>query len=345
VQEHGDHREDDDNFDPQDMRTMGGLRHRMKTTYVVFTIGALALAGIFPFAGFWSKDEILAHGWNNFEDSANFPIVWTLLTLAAFGTAFYVGRQLWLVFFGKPRHEAADHAVESPPLMTRPLIVLATLSILAGLLNFPFFSSAAAHTAEETHDLGVYLLVEQWLESSLGSLELEKVQQLVDVPETPINLLYSVAGISLVLAVGGLLLAWLVYRRRPEKATDPDPMEKIKPIWWFGVLPLNTLYYKTLVPGYSWLARFLAEKVDWQFWHDWFHDSVVRDGFIALSKWLSEKFDMRFIDDFLVNGAGRATGWFANVLRVTQTGYVRNYALAVFLGVITLLLWFLFIAI
>ncbi len=345
VQEHGDHHEGNDNFDPQDMRTMGGLRHRMKTTFVVFTIGALALAGIFPFAGFWSKDEILAHGWNNFEDSANFPIIWTLLTLAAFGTAFYMGRQLWLVFFGKPRDEAAEHAVESPPLMTRPLIVLATLSVLAGLLNFPFFSSAAAHRAEETHELGVYLLVEQWLESSLGALELEHVQQLVDVPETPINLLYPVAGISLVLAVGGLLLAWLVYRRRPEKATDPDPMEKIKPIWWFGVLPLNTLYYKTLVPGFNWFSRFLAEKVEWQFWHDWFHDTVVRDGFIALAKWLNEKFDLLFIDNFLVNGAGRATDWFANVLRVTQTGYVRTYALAVFLGVIALLLWFLFIAI
>jgi len=345
IKEHGDHHEGNDNFDPQDMRTMGGLRHRMKTTFVVFTIGALALAGIFPFAGFWSKDEILAHGWNNFEDSANFPIIWTLLTLAAFGTAFYMGRQLWLVFFGKPRDEAAEHAVESPPLMTRPLIVLATLSVLAGLLNFPFFSSAAAHRAEETHEVGVYLLVEQWLESSLGALELERVQQLVDVPETPINLLYPVAGISLVLAVGGLLLAWLVYRRRPEKATDPDPMEKIKPIWWFGVLPLNTLYYKTLVPGFNWLSVFLAEKVDWQFWHDWFHDTVVRDGFIALAKWLNEKFDLLFIDNFLVNGAGRATDWFANVLRVTQTGYVRTYALAVFLGVIALLLWFLFIAI
>ena len=345
VPDHGEHHVGDDDFDPQDMRTMGGLRHRMKTTYIVFTIGALALAGIFPLAGFWSKDEILAHSWNNFGDSYSFPVVWALLAAAAFGTAFYMGRQLWLVFFGKPRHEAADHAVESPPLMTRPLIVLATISVLAGLLNFPFLSSAAAESAEEAHKLGAYLLIEQWLESSLGSLELEHALQLVDVPETPINLLYPVAGISLFLAIGGLFLAWLVYRRRPEKATDPDPMEKIKPIWWFGVLPLNTLYYKTLIPGFNWLARFLAEKVDWQFWHDWFHDSVVRDGFVALTNWLSEEFDMRFIDNFLVNGAGRATGWFANVLRVTQTGYVRNYALAVFLGVIALLVWFLFVAI
>ena len=161
-------------------------------------------------------------------------------------------------------------------------------------------------------------------------------------PDVPLSM---VALISLTLAVGGLAIAYFVYRRRPEKATDPDPMEKIKPIWWFGVLPLNTLYYKTLVPGFNWFARFLAEKVDWQFWHDWFHDSVVRDGFIALAEWLSGKFDLRFIDGFLVNGAGRATGWFANVLWVTQTGYVRNYALAVFLGVIALLVWFLFIAI
>ena len=114
--------------------------------------------------------------------------------------------------------------------------------------------------------------------------------------------------------------------------------------FWFGILPLNTLYYKTVVPGYSWLAHFLAEKVDWQFWHDWFHDRVVRDSFINFSAWLSDKFDMRFIDGGLVEGAGRATGWLATQLRATQTGYVRNYALAVFFGVIALLAWFIFIA-
>jgi NADH-quinone oxidoreductase subunit L len=118
--EHGHHHlehhegEDEATFDPQDMRNMGGLRRRMPTTFVVYLIGALALAGIPPLAGFFSKDEILldaslTNGW-----------VYGLLTVAAFLTAFYMGRQVWMVFFGKARSEPAAQAEESPALMTVP---------------------------------------------------------------------------------------------------------------------------------------------------------------------------------------------------------------------------------
>jgi NADH-quinone oxidoreductase subunit L len=338
------HHDEEERFDPQDMRTMGGLRHKMKTTFVVYMIGALALAGIFPLAGFWSKDEILAHATNN--AGANFDAVYVLLTIAAFCTAFYMGRQLLMVFFGKPRHEAAEHAVESTPLMTRPLVILALLSVLAGLLNFPFLSDAAAHAAEEAHDLGLNVLIEQWLEHSLPAFELEtELEEIggINVPDTPINVQYVVAGLSTLLALSGLFLAWLIYRRRPETAEDPDPLERT-PIWWMAVLPLNTLYMNYFVPAYNSLARFLADKVDWAFWHDWFHDRVIRDGFVSLADWLSAKFDLRFIDGWLVNGSAQATRWLADQLRLTQTGYVRNYALAVFLGVVALLAYFLFVA-
>jgi NADH-quinone oxidoreductase subunit L len=347
--EHGHHHGHEpgeaDNFDPQDMRLMGGLRHRMKITFWVFLIGALALAGIFPLAGFWSKDEILAHG--SLNPGVVFDIVYILLTVAAFCTAFYMGRQLLMVFFGKPRSEAAGHAEESGSLMTTPLIILAALSVLAGVLNFPFLSEASAAAAEEAHDLSYRVLLEQWLEHSLPILELEgELEALtgINVPDTPIEIIYFVALISTVIALSGLVIAWFVYRRRPETAADPDPMERVKPIWWFSVLPLNTLYYTTIVPAYNWLARFLADKVDWQFWHDWFHDRVIRDTFVNFSSWLNDKFDLNIIDNGLVNGAGRATGWLASQLRITQTGYVRNYALAVFIGVIALLAWFIYIA-
>ena len=124
----------EDNFDPQDMRTMGGLRTKMRTTFIVYLIGSLALAGIVPFGGFWSKDEILAHS------QAYLRPVFILLVIAAFCTAFYVGRQLLMVFFGKPRHEAAEHAQESPPIMTWPLIILAVLTTVGGLMNLPFLT-------------------------------------------------------------------------------------------------------------------------------------------------------------------------------------------------------------
>jgi NADH-quinone oxidoreductase subunit L len=343
LHEDGHHDEGDD-FDPQDMRTMGGLRHKMKTTFVVYMLGALALAGIFPLAGFWSKDEILAHGLEN--TGTDFMLVYVLLTIAAFCTAFYMGRQLLMVFFGKPRHEAAEHAVESGRLMTTPLIILAFLSVFAGLLNFPFLTAAADEAAHDAHEYGYRVLIEQWLEHSLPVFELEReLEELsgVNVPDTPTRLIYVVAAISTALALSGLFFAWLLYRKRPEKATDPDPLERT-PVWWMAVLPLNTLYMKGLVPAYNWLARFLAEKVDWAFWHDWFHDRVIHDGFVGLAAWLSAKFDLRFIDGWLVNGSGQATRWLADQLRLTQTGYVRNYALAVFMGVIALLAYFLFVA-
>ncbi len=121
--EHGGAQEQAEIFDPNDMRNMGGLRKTMPVTFWVYLAGALALAGIFPFAGFWSKDEILADSF-----SKGFTAVYWLLTIAAFFTAFYMGRQIWMVFFGEPRHEAAAHAQESPRIITVPLIVLAVLS-------------------------------------------------------------------------------------------------------------------------------------------------------------------------------------------------------------------------
>ncbi|MEK7275838.1 MAG: proton-conducting transporter membrane subunit, partial [Chloroflexota bacterium] len=114
-------------FDPQDMRNMGGLRAHMKTTFWVYLIGALALAGVFPLAGFWSKDEILADAWKIGVGEGQWHglAVYLLLTAAAFFTAFYMGRQVFMVFFGGGRTEAATRAHESPKVMLVPLIILA----------------------------------------------------------------------------------------------------------------------------------------------------------------------------------------------------------------------------
>ncbi|HET8564324.1 MAG TPA: NADH-quinone oxidoreductase subunit L, partial [Candidatus Binatia bacterium] len=118
-------------LDAGDMRNMGGIRKTMPLTFWLYMIGTLALAGIVPFAGFWSKDEILL------DASRHYPVVYWLLSIAAFFTAFYMGRQIWMVFFGEPRHEAAAHAEESKPIITVPLMALAFLSIVGGALNLP----------------------------------------------------------------------------------------------------------------------------------------------------------------------------------------------------------------
>ena len=338
---HDDHTAQDshDDFDPQDMRNMGGLRKQMPVTFWVYMIGTLALAGIFPLAGFWSKDEILAHASNNpgWVDA----FVYYTLALAAFCTAFYMGRQIKMVFFGKSRSEAADHAVESSPTMTRPLVVLAFLTVIAGLLNLAHFTDQS-YLDSKLVEGEIQLRLEHWLESSLGSFELAEEGILQNLPKTPTVVQYDVAIISSVLALSALFLAvYFVYRNKPEKATDPDPLERT-PIWWMSVLPINTIAMKGVVPAFNWLAKHAAHTVDWRFWHDWFHDRVIRDGFVGSANWIGRKFDTKAIDGGLVHGTARLVKGTANAFGQLQSGYVRNYALAVFLGVVAILTFFIY---
>jgi NADH-quinone oxidoreductase subunit L len=324
----------DHDFDPQDMRTMGGLRQKMKTTFWVYLIGALALAGIFPLGGFWSKDEILAHGFEHLR------LVYFVLAIAAFITALYVGRMMQLVFFGKGRDEAAEHAHESPPLMTRPLLVLAFLTLTGGLLNLPFLSRVWAQAAGN-HPSGVWLGLEAWLEHAIESFELTQ-EGIVQLPKTPIVLSPLVAGSSLAIAVAGLVVGFVIYRRRPKEATDPDPLQRT-PLWWFAVLPLNTLYMNYLVPWFNRFAAWLAYSVDWNFWHDFVHDNLIRDMFVSFADFLANIIDAQGVDG-AVNGAGKVTRSFAGALSRIQTGQVRNYALSIFLGAVVLLVYFLYFA-
>jgi NADH-quinone oxidoreductase subunit L len=117
----------------QNMHEMGGLRHKVPVTFWCWMVGAGALAGIPPLAGFWSKDEIMLATFH-----ANPVLFWITVTAALF-TAFYITRATLLTFFGKPRNEHAyNHSAESALTMTAPLVVLAALAAVAGLLNSPF---------------------------------------------------------------------------------------------------------------------------------------------------------------------------------------------------------------
>ncbi len=296
--EHGHYRADshEEHFNPNDMRVMGGLRTRMKATFWVYLIGALALVGIPPLAGFFSKDEILA------DASLVNPAVYWVLVASAFLTAFYMGRQILMVFFGEPRSKAAEAAEESPIVMVAPLVVLAILSVGGGLVNGPGL-----------------LPLTRFLEDTLEGIE---------EPEFVV----AVAAISTLLAVLAIVLAWLVYGRRP---MAHDPLRRLGPLWtaighrWW----VDEFYDGLIVSRYISLSRWLAEMVDEQFLHDWVHDTVIARSFVRATNWLASILDLRLIDRGF-DGLGTLTRRGAGRLGALQTGYVRNYAVAVFIGLV-----------
>ena len=118
----------------QDMRKMGGLRKMMPVTFITMAIGWLAISGIFPFAGFWSKDEILAA---TFAKGGAFIVLWAVGLFVALLTAFYMTRMFVMTFLGRPRWDGGTHPHESSATMTVPLIVLGFFSVSAGLVNTP----------------------------------------------------------------------------------------------------------------------------------------------------------------------------------------------------------------
>ncbi|MBU4449013.1 MAG: NADH-quinone oxidoreductase subunit L, partial [Proteobacteria bacterium] len=121
----------------QDMRKMGNLKKHMPITYWTFLLATLAIAGIFPFAGFFSKDEILFHSL-----VSGHYVFWGIATVAALITAFYMFRAVFMTFCGESRVDPHVHPHESPPLMTIPLMTLAGLSVVGGLVGFPVIKGA-----------------------------------------------------------------------------------------------------------------------------------------------------------------------------------------------------------
>jgi NADH-quinone oxidoreductase subunit L len=163
------------------MSEMGGLRKAMPITFWTFVIGSFALAGIPPLAGFWSKDEIIAHAFLESHELA-----WVVAIVTALLTAFYMTRALWLTFGGEYRGHGYPH--ESAPVMTGPLVILAGLSVVAGFLGAPF--------VEEGFGTVVFFGEPEHAEFSLG-----------------------LAVLSVGLALVGIVVATLLYRRYRER--DP----------------------------------------------------------------------------------------------------------------------------
>jgi NADH-quinone oxidoreductase subunit L len=296
--EHGQHRSHgQEHIDPNDMRAMGGLRSRMPVTFAVYLIGGLALSGIPPLAGFFSKDEILTDAWRTH------PVVFGMLSVAGALTAFYTGRQLWMVFASQPRSQAAALARENPPIMLVPLLGLAGLSLAGGLINFPGL-----------HPLGSFL------RSSLEHAHLTEFDP-------------AVAGLSTGLALLAFGTASWAYGRRPLTKEQPEPAGgrlwfALQRKWW-----VDELYNRLIVQPFVRLAGFLAERIDGRFWHDWVHDTLLARGFRQTASWLALGFDLRVIDG-AGNGLGELTRQAALRLRALQTGYVRNYAISFTVGLV-----------
>lgn len=180
----------------QNIMKMGGLRTHMPWTYKTFLVGTLAIAGIPPLAGFFSKDEIL---WQAFLNS---PVLWVIATIAALCTAFYMWRLLTLTFLGSPRYDTHHvHPHEAPFTMTVPLMVLALLSAIAGFAGMPKL-------------FGVENIFDTWLEPVVATAK-DRMFAAGHAGESTevILMVFSVA-----IGVGGILLARRMYAGKGERA-------------------------------------------------------------------------------------------------------------------------------
>ena len=311
----------------QDMRRMGALRKWMPITAATFIIGWLTIAGIFPFAGFWSKDEILAAAWA----TDNYAL-WFVGAVAALFTAFYMTRQVWLVFYGNARWDdsaahgddahapdpselvEADEPVaagasgsvavatetevdvhdehaptphESPWLMTLPLGVLAFLSIVGGLINLPFVRPQLD-----------YLAI--WLEPSFEGVG--------EVHVSSFALGFVLSTVAVIIAVVGIVWGRAMYRNGlPETGEDPV-VERLGP---FAKVLANAYYFDVGI------ARFVSGPLT------------------AAARFISGDVDHKGIDG-AVNGVAAGFKAAGGGLRKLQTGLVRNYALWIVFGAVLL---------
>ena len=274
-----------------DMRKMGALRSKLPYTWGTYLIGTLAIAGIPPLAGFFSKDEILFY---SFERHAGF---WILGAAAAIMTSFYMFRSLFMTFYGESRvdHETAHHVHESPFIMTVPLMILAVGAALAGFVGIPIF--------EGLNRFGDFLApVFAPAQTILKGAHHGEHHSLA--PEIILML------VSVAIAIVGLLFAWRLYIKDPPAA---DRMvERFR--------PLHTLVYN-------------------KYWIDELYDILFVNSIVNFSRFLWRAFDEKVIDG-IVNGVANIVRGWARELRLAQTGLVKDYALAMLIGIVVVVGYF-----
>jgi NADH-quinone oxidoreductase subunit L len=183
----------------QDIRKMGGLKKYLPITHFTFLLGWLAIIGMPPFAGFFSKDEIL---WQAFHSPRGHVLLWAMGVLGAVMTAFYMTRLMALTFWGKSRVPKDIHPHESPALMTIPLIVLAILSVIGGWIGIP-------HVISEILPGQPANFLEQWLEPVIHTVS--------NTAQAEPSQEWTLMGVSVGLALIAALVAYNFYVKSPEK--------------------------------------------------------------------------------------------------------------------------------
>ncbi len=297
--------------DAQDMRNMGGLRAKMPVTWAVMGIATLAIAGVWPLAGFFSKDEIIwyAGAWAGAPGNANgswYVVFWVVALATALLTAFYMTRLMVMTFHGRSRLGDAEqrHVHDSPWVMRAPLIVLAVLSVAGGLLNVPESLRVLVFGAAP------FEWLHHWLEPvTHAAAEIQVAGMGEAAHQSPVGggeLTWALISTVAALAVVGGAFAVLRKRLYRTAAEDADPR--------------------------TGLALALERK--WYF--DEAYDRAVVRPVLALSRWCWKIVDGIVIDGFvnLAAALARLAGWTTSLF---HTGQVNTYAFVLALGVLAVL--------
>ncbi|MGE0869564.1 MAG: NADH-quinone oxidoreductase subunit L [Kofleriaceae bacterium] len=290
---------------PGDITTMGGLRKHMPITRLTFLISCLAIAGIAPFAGFFSKDEILGGAWN--VQAPGWPLwlgkfLWGGALIAALGTAFYMWRLYFMVFSGHERSEAAKHAHESPPSMTMPLVILAALASIAGFIGLPHLHDTKLPAFG--HALA------SWLKPSVTSTWYDPASPTVQAMHATPSDGTVIALMALALGIGivGIAMAWTMYGAG---GRGPSPT-------------VQRLVQGPLAGAYE------ASKA--KLWFDEIYDAIIIRPFRLVARALYEIADRFIIDTIAVNGTAMVAGLFSRISRWFQNGQVQRYLAGLVVG-------------
>ncbi len=251
--------------DAQDMRNMGGLRQAMPATFWLMLVATLAIAGVPPLSGFFSKDEILAMAFMKREANPVYLIAWGLGLAAALMTAFYMARLIAMTFLGRFRSgEVAEHHLhEAPAVMTGPLVVLGMLSVVGGALNLPAFAGGSH-------------LLQHWLEPVLAPID--AVLAPLGHPHGSTELM--LVGGAILIAAVGLIAGFRTTLARdintPRNDPAPTGLAALLANKWY----VDELYQKIFIGPTVWISR----RVLWQTIDQFLIDRMAVGGTVRVAQ-------------------------------------------------------------